>query len=91
MDATEILGLVAGLGTSISSLPQLIKIFKEKKAENVSVIMLFVLVVAGILWTVYGFLKGDLPIILTNCIAVIINTITAILRVKYSGLKEKKD
>jgi MtN3 and saliva related transmembrane protein len=83
MDATEILGLVAGLGTSISSLPQLVKLVKEKKAENVSKSMFYVLIVGVLLWIVYGSLKSDIPIITTNILSLLINIATAILQYKY--------
>jgi MtN3 and saliva related transmembrane protein len=87
MDFVEILGLTAGLLTSISSFPQLIKIIKEKKAEDVSKLMFWVLVAGVGLWIVYGFMKNDLPIIITNIVSLVINFIVLILRYKYA----KKD
>lgn len=87
MDFVEILGLAAGLLTSISSLPQLIKIVKEKKADDVSKTMFWVLVAGVALWAVYGFMKNDLPIIITNIASLIINFIVLVLRYKYA----KKD
>lgn len=39
---TELLGLVAGGITSIAMMPQLIKVIKEKNAEDISVVMLLV-------------------------------------------------
>lgn len=84
MDFVEILGLTAGLLTSISSFPQLVKIIKEKKAEDVSKLMFWALVAGVALWAVYGFLKNDLPIIITNIISLVLNFIVLILRYKYS-------
>lgn len=84
MDFVQILGLTAGLLTSISSLPQLLKILKEKKVENVSKLMFWVLVAGVGLWAVYGFMKNDLPIIITNILSLIINFIVLVLRYKYS-------
>ena len=55
MDLTQIIGLAAGILTASSLIPQVIKTFKEKKAEEVSLIMLFVLQAGLILWIVYGF------------------------------------
>ncbi len=84
MDFVEILGLVAGLLTSISSLPQLLKILKEKKAEDVSKLMFWTLIVGVALWVFYGFKKNDLPIIITNIASLTINLIVLVLRYKYS-------
>jgi MtN3 and saliva related transmembrane protein len=83
MDVKQWIGIVAGLLTSISMLPQLIKIIKEKKAKEISLLMLSVLTTGNILWAVYGFLRDDWPIIITNFISITINSITAFYRIRY--------
>jgi len=70
-----ILGIIAGVLTSISMLPQLIKVLKEKNAENLSWIMLTILILGLGLWVWYGVLKDDIPIIISNSFAVAINLI----------------
>jgi MtN3 and saliva related transmembrane protein len=79
----QILGLSAGVLTSISSLPQLIKIIKEKEAKDVSLKMLLILLSGVALWTVYGILKKDVPIIATNCLSFALTTVVVIFRIKY--------
>ena len=86
MDKIQWLGIVAGLLTSISMLPQLLKIIREKKAKEVSLLMLTVLTTGNALWAVYGFMKDDWPIIITNFISITVNLITGFFRLKY---KEK--
>ena len=88
MNMTQIIGIAAGVLTSIAMLPQLIKIIKEKKAENVSVVMLSVLMAGLALWAIYGFMQNDLPIIVTNCFSFLLNLVVLIFRIKYSGVKE---
>lgn len=83
MDVKQWVGIIAGLLTSISMLPQLIKIIKEKKAKEVSLLMLSILTTGNILWAVYGFLRDDWPIIITNFISITINSITAFYRIRY--------
>ena len=78
------IGLFAGICTSASLLPQLIKTFKEKKAEEISKIMLFVLLVGVATWVVYGILRKDMPIVLTNSFSLLLNIILIVLRYKYS-------
>ncbi|HEX2607030.1 MAG TPA: SemiSWEET transporter [Flavisolibacter sp.] len=84
MEFTEIIGLAAGVLTASSLLPQVIKTLKEKKAEDVSLLMLFVLQAGLILWIFYGFKKQDLPIIATNIFSLLVNILMVILRFKYS-------
>ena len=55
MNTTQWIGIAAGVLTSVSMLPQLIKIIKEKKAGDVSVVMLLVLIGGLALWAFYGF------------------------------------
>jgi MtN3 and saliva related transmembrane protein len=70
---TEFIGLAAGICTAISLLPQIIKLIKEKKAQDISLFYLIVLLCGLSLWTYYGFLKDDLPIIATNLFSIVLN------------------
>jgi MtN3 and saliva related transmembrane protein len=83
MAITKIVGITAGVFTGASMLPQLIKIIQEKKASQVSVLMLVVLVIGLGLWIWYGFLQKDWPIIITNLFSLTINLIMIFLRYKY--------
>lgn len=81
------IGLVAGILTAISMLPQLIKTLKEKKAADISPWMLGVLIVGVILWFIYGIIKKDWPIIITNAISIILNIWMLVLRKIYKVSK----
>ena len=69
----NILGLVAGGITSVAMLPQLLKVLKEKDVEDLSLWMILALILGLSLWVWYGFLKDELPIILSNAFAVLVN------------------
>lgn len=84
MDWNQVIGIVAGICTATSLLPQVIKTFKEKKAEDVSILMLVVLWIGQILWIVYGIQKKDVPIIATNAFSLLINVLMMILRFRYA-------
>jgi MtN3 and saliva related transmembrane protein len=84
MNWTQAIGLFAGICTSSSLLPQLVKTLKEKKAEEISKLMLFVLLIGVAGWVVYGFLRDDMPIIITNSFSLLLNIFLIILRFKYS-------
>lgn len=84
MNWTSIVGLFAGICTASSLLPQLIKTIKEKKAEEISKGMLFILMAGLATWVIYGFLRDDFPIILTNSFSLTLNILLIIFRFKYS-------
>lgn len=83
MDWTKIIGLVAGICTSCSLIPQVVKTIKEKKAEDVSLGMLLVLFIGVSLWIVYGLKKSDFPIIATNTFSAVVNITMVVLGIKY--------
>ncbi len=83
MDANQVVGIIAGIFTACSMLPQLIKTMKEKKAEEVSLLMIVVLIVGLSLWIVYGFMKDDWPLIVTNIFSVGVNILLLFFRIKY--------
>jgi MtN3 and saliva related transmembrane protein len=79
----QIIGLAAGVCTAVSLLPQLIKIIREKRAEQLSLFYLFTLLLGLGLWIAYGVLRGDFPIILTNIASAALNVSVIVLSVKY--------
>ena len=84
---TKIVGIAAGIFTGSSMLPQLIKIIREKKASQVSVFMLLILIAGLVLWVWYGFIKEDWPIIITNLFSLVVNLMMMFLRYKYRHKK----
>ena len=80
---TELVGVTAGLLTAGSLLPQVFKMLKEKKSEDVSLFMLMILLGGITLWIVYGILKKDLPIIATNSFSFLTNIFLIVLRIKF--------
>ena len=76
-------GLFAGICTAISLLPQLVKIIREKKANAISYGMLSILMLGLISWIVYGLIKTDYPIIITNGLSLALNILIVIFTIKY--------
>ncbi len=91
MEINETLvGIVAGILTSTSVIPQLVKTIKEKKAEDSSPVMFIVLFSGTSIWAYYGVLKDDLPIIITNTFSSLITAIMLILKFKFSSSTPSK-
>ena len=89
-DYTEIVGLAAGICTSTSLLPQLFKLIKHKKAEDISLFYLIILFIGLGLWIWYGVLREDFPIILTNGFSLVINGIVIVLGIRYKKAHKEK-
>ena len=85
VSVVTIIGTVASVGTALSMLPQLTKLIKEKKAEDISLYMLFVLFLGVSCWIVYGILKNDWIIIISNSFSFVINLALTVLTLKYKA------
>lgn len=87
MTITTWIGLAASICTGISLLPQLLKIYKEKKAAEISYPMLLILMAGLILWVWYGVKKVDLIIIISNAVSLTINLLILFFNYKYKRNK----
>lgn len=80
---TTTLGLVAGVLTTIAYLPQLIKTWQSKSADDLSWSMLIILCAGIILWLVYGFSVRDIPIVAANIVTFVLASIILVLKIRY--------
>jgi MtN3 and saliva related transmembrane protein len=83
MDTFTIIGLVAATCTTISFLPQAIRIIKTKHTKDISLAMYSILTIGIFLWLVYGILLKDLPLIIANAITLLFTSTILILKIKY--------
>ena len=75
MNFIDAIGLFAGACVTISTVPQMLNVWKTKKVKQISLRMFGTLTFGIAIWVVYGILKNDLPIIITNSISLILNLI----------------
>ncbi len=80
------LGIVAGMLTTFAYLPQAIKTWKSKSANDLSWSMLIILSVGIILWLIYGFSVGDIPIILANVVTFILTCVILAMKIRYKNI-----
>jgi MtN3 and saliva related transmembrane protein len=73
MELSTIVGIAASVLTGASLLPQLIKIIREKKEQDISFVMLAILFGGVGLWVWYGFLHEDWIIIISNSASALLN------------------
>lgn len=81
------IGVGASICTGIAMLPQLIKIYKEKKPADISFLMMAILMAGLLLWIWYGIEKSDWIIIISNAASFIINCSIVVLNLLYRKRK----
>lgn len=83
MNYITLTGITASICTALASIPQLIKIIKTRKADDISLLMLGVLIAGLGLWVVYGVFISDYIIVVANSVPFLVNLCMAILSVVY--------
>ena len=78
----ESIGITAAILTTSSFIPQVYKIYKEKKAQGVSLTMYLIMFVGVLLWLVYGILIGSIAIIVANSVTAILQLFVIIFKLK---------
>jgi uncharacterized protein with PQ loop repeat len=79
---SEVIGLLAGAGTTFAALPDLIAMLKRRSSKGMNPRMAGIMGVFQIGWIYYGLLITSRPVIAWNMIAVVINflSVAAYLR-----------
>ena len=78
------LGYFAGFLTVASFVPQVVRVWRTRQTDALSVGTFALIITAGVAWIAYGVVERDKPVILTNIGMVALNgaILTAKLRFK---------
>ena len=78
-------GLVAGICTTISFLPQVLKIWRTKSVNDLSLSMFLIFTFGVSNWLVYGLIIKEKPIILANTVTLILCLLILIGIIKFKN------
>ncbi|WP_184197826.1 SemiSWEET family sugar transporter [Chitinimonas taiwanensis] len=67
-DSATLIGMLAGFCTTAAFLPQVIRVWRTRRADDISLGMYLLFVSGTVLWLIYGLLIGSLPVVLYNII-----------------------
>jgi len=73
LQRSEIVGFVAGLGTTFAALPDLHAMLKRRSSADMNPRMAAIMCVFQVAWLYYGLLIASRPVIVWNLVAVVIN------------------
>ncbi len=83
MTLTSTIGFLAATLTTISFLPQVIKVWRTKSTQDISLGMFLIFSCGILLWLIYGILIQDWAIFLANFITLILASIILFFKLKY--------
>lgn len=84
IDWIEALGLLAGAQTTIAFLPQALKVWRAKSADDISLATFLIFCSGVICWFFYGLLIGSLSVILANAVTLVLAASIVGLKLKYT-------
>jgi len=83
MAAVTLVGLLAGFCTTVSFLPQVLKTWRSRSTQDISLGMFLVFTFGCTLWLLYGILLRDIAIILPNVVTIALSTIILTCKMRY--------
>lgn len=79
------IGIIAGICTSVSFVPQIMKIVRTGQVRDISLAMYIVLTAGIFLWLMYGILIREMPIILANSVSMLLCSFVIFKKVSGGG------
>jgi len=85
MNANEVttIGYAAGLCTTVSFVPQLLRVLRLKSARDISLGMFLIFSLGSAMWLLYGVLAHSIPVTLWNAITLLLALWILALKLHY--------
>ncbi len=83
MISPDVYGFIAAALTTVAFLPQVIKTWRTKRAEDVSTVMLLMFITGLLFWIIYAIQTNSLPVLIANIITFILNLTILSLKLIY--------
>jgi len=80
--ATTLIGITAATLTTAAFVPQVVKVWRSRSADDLSTGMLLLFSSGLFLWLVYGLRARMLPVILANAVTLALNLILLALKLR---------
>jgi MtN3 and saliva related transmembrane protein len=87
----DLLGAVAGVLTTISFVPQVVKTLRSRRTRDISLAMWATFITGVALWTVYGLLLGAWPIVAANVPTLVLAGIILVVKLRNMGREAEED
>lgn len=80
IDYQEFLGFIAAGFSTISFLPQVIKVWKSRSVKDISTLMYVFYCISVILWLLYGLVINSVPLIISEILTLILVAIILFMK-----------
>jgi len=78
-----LLGSLAGICTTGAFLPQVIRTWRTRSTDDISLGMFSLMVLGILLWLIYGLEQSDWPLIIADGVSLVLAGIILCLKLRY--------
>ena len=68
----QAIGFLAGLLTTLSFVPQVVKAYRTRSTNDLSLVMLVTFSIGLALWVAYGIITRQTPVVVTNVVTFVL-------------------
>jgi MtN3 and saliva related transmembrane protein len=83
LDLENTIGIVGAILSSLSFLPQVVKIWRTKSADDLSMPTILLLAANALTWMAYGLLKDAKPLAITNALMLSMLLLIIFFKIKF--------
>ncbi len=83
MNALDILGLVATGFTTSSFVPQVWRTWRTRDVSGISLPTYIIITIGLALWLLYGWLRGDMPLVVANALMVVLTGAITVMKLRF--------
>lgn len=89
-NAIDLIGYVAATCTTLSFLPQLVRVLRLRSAREISLGMFLIFSIGTALWLTYGLLSHSRPVVAANAVTFVLSMSILVLKLRFdrNALKE---
>lgn len=78
----ELLGFIAGFCTTLSLVPQVIKVIRTRQTRDIALGMYVLMVIGVFFWLLYGLSTKAISVIVANSITLVLSLIVLVYKLR---------
>ena len=83
MQASDILGFLAGTLTTAALVPQVWRTFRTKDVSGISLRMYTIFTIGIAVWLAYGVLLKEMPMLVANSVSLVLACAVLVMKLRY--------
>lgn len=83
MNLEMLIGMLAGILTTVAFVPQVLHVYKTRSAKDISFGMYAIFVSGVLLWLMYGWMIMALPIIIANAVTLVLAVAILVGKIRF--------